>query len=101
MFDVTVGNPLGPTAPASAGMRAGFVTEVAIKARDPKCGGTYRPTDKLLSLAFPTCEDHSTSVQDLVPRTGHIESRNVGGLSGSHRQSLGQHLRAGDGHAAP
>ena len=58
MLDVTVTNPLGPSALARAGTRAGYAIEEAVKAKNTKYGGTYRPTHKLVPLAFSTCGDY-------------------------------------------
>ena len=74
MFDVTVVNPLGPTALANSGPRAGHALEEAVKAKKTKYGGTYRPTYKLLPLAFSTCGDYSASVHDLVKDLGRLKA---------------------------
>ena len=74
LFDVTVTNPLGPTALARAGTRAGSALEEAIKAKKAKYGGTLRPTYKFLPLAFSTCGDQSSSVQDLVKELGRLKA---------------------------
>ena len=74
LFDVTVTNPLGPTVLARAGTRAGFALEEAIKAKKAKYDGTLRPTYKLLPLAFSTCGDRSSSVQDLVKELGRLKA---------------------------
>lgn len=52
MFDVTIANPLGPTALARAGMGKGFAIEEAVRVRDIKYGVTYRPASKFIPLAF-------------------------------------------------
>ena len=44
MFDVAVTSPLGPTALARAGTRAGYAIEEVVKAKNTKFGGKYRPT---------------------------------------------------------
>lgn len=44
--------------------------EEAIRANRNKNGGTYRPTYKLIPLAFSTCSDYSASVHDLVEDLG-------------------------------
>ena len=74
MFDVTVVNPLGPTALANSGARAGHALEEAVKAKKTKYGGTYRPTYKFLPLAFSTCGDYSASVHDLVKDLGRLKA---------------------------
>ncbi len=74
MFDVTVTNPLGPTALARAGTRAGFAIEEATRAKKAKYGGTFRPTYKLVPLAFSTCGDQSSTVHDLVRELGKIKA---------------------------
>ncbi|CAN0540996.1 unnamed protein product, partial [Laminaria digitata] len=74
MFDVTVTNPLGPTALARAGTRAGSAIEEAVKAKDTKYGGKYRPTYKMIPLAFSTCGDYSSSVQALVKELGKTKA---------------------------
>ncbi|CAN0554893.1 unnamed protein product, partial [Laminaria digitata] len=70
LLDVTVTNPLGPTALARAGTRTGFALDEAVKAKKNKYGGTFRPTYKLLPLAFSTCGDQSASVNTLVKALG-------------------------------
>ena len=72
--DVTVTNPLGPTALARAGTRSGLALEEAVRAKHTKCGGTFRPTYKLLPLAFSTCGDYSPSVQELVKELGKTKA---------------------------
>ena len=74
MFDVTVVNPLGPTALANSGARAGHALEEAVKTKKTTYGGTYRPTYKFLPLAFSTCGDYSASVHDLVKDLGRIKA---------------------------
>lgn len=44
MFHVSLANPLDPTSLARAGTRAEFALGEAVKAKDTKYGGTYRPT---------------------------------------------------------
>ena len=74
MLDVTVTNPLGPSALARAGFRAGYAIEEAVKAKNTKYGGTYRPTHKLVPLAFSTCGDYSSSAQDLVKEQSKLKA---------------------------
>lgn len=73
MFGVTVANPLDPTALARAGTRA-LALEEAGKAEDTKYDRTYRPTYNFIPLAFFTCGDYSSSVQDLVMGLGKIKA---------------------------
>lgn len=73
MFDVTVANPLGRTAPARAGTRAEFAPEEAVNAKDTKYGGTCRPTYNYILLAFSPRGDYYSSVQDLVKDLGKIK----------------------------
>ena len=77
MFDVTVVNPLGPTALANSGVRAGHALEEAEKAKKTKYGGTYRPTYKFPPLAFSTCGDYSASVHNLVKDVGRLNAELV------------------------
>lgn len=86
MFDVTVVNPLGPTALAHSGQRAGYALEEAIKAKKTKYGGTFRPTYKLLPLAFSTCGDYSATMHDLVKDLGRLKA-----------ESTEEHMMAGEG----
>ena len=90
LFDVTVTNSLGPTALARAGTRAGFALEEAVKAKKAKYDGTLRPTYKLLPLAFSTCGDQSSSVQDLVKELGRPKAEmDVDYLIASDKGKLG------------
>lgn len=73
IFYVTVANPFGPTALAPAGPRKGFTHEEAVKDKDAKYGGTYRPTDKLVPLDFSMCGDYASRVQDLVQEPGKVK----------------------------
>lgn len=70
MFDATVANSLGLTTLARAGTRTGFALEEAVKAKDTK---PFRPAYKLISLAFSTCGEHASSVQDLVKELGKVK----------------------------
>lgn len=66
--DVTVENLLGPIALVHARACAGCATEEAVKAKEIKYGGAYRPTYKLIPLAFSASGEYSTSVQGLTVR---------------------------------
>ena len=74
IFDVTATNPIGPTALARAGTRAGFALEEAVKAENAKYGGTCRPTYKALPLAFSACGDYSATIHDLINDLGRLKA---------------------------
>lgn len=60
--------PLGPTALARAGTRAGLSFEEAVKAKDATYGGAYRPTNK-------TCSPRLLRARKTTLRVSRIWSR--------------------------
>lgn len=55
-------------------MRAVFALEEALKAKDIKYASPYCPTYNFFPLAFSTCGEHSSSVQDLVKELGKLNT---------------------------